>query len=243
MGRIAFVSGGSRGIGREIVLKLALKDDIDTIIINHQSGPTENDEEILHELAELGKKGFLAIADIADYDTVKAMVNNFKHEFQTIDILVNNAGIHNDIMLSKMTQNDWLRVINVNLNGVFNLTQNILPLMPDGARIINISSVAGILGNWGQCNYSASKAGLIGFTRSLAKELAKRKITVNCIAPGVIRTEMLSDVPEDIKNMLLQQIPLKEFGEPEDVAHVVAFIASKEAKYITGEVIRVDGGL
>ena len=171
------------------------------------------------------------------------MTEEIKAKFHKVDILVNNAGITKDRTLKKMTPEEWYPVINVNLNSLFNVTKNILEIMPEGSRIINISSVAGISGNFGQTNYASTKAGVIGFTKSLAKEVGKMKITVNAVAPGFIKSAMTDKIPVEMLANIMELIPLKEMGTPLDVANAVKFLASDDAKYINGTVIRVDGGI
>mgnify|MGYP001619612020 FL=1 len=182
-------------------------------------------------------------ADVSKFDECAAMIEAVKKKFGYLDILVNNAGTLSDRTLKNMTKEQWGVVIKTNLDGVFNVTKNALPLLRDGGRIINISSIAGIVGNHGQTNYAASKAGIIGFTKSLARELGKQKITVNAVAPGFIETQMTKDVPFIRKKIILAMIPMGRAGIPDDIANLVAFLASDKAGYITGEIIRIDGGL
>ena len=195
------------------------------------------------EIKRLGSDGFAVKADVSKFEECAAMVEAVKKKFGSIDILVNNAGAISDRSLKNMTKEQWDLVVKINLDGVFNVTKNALPIIKDNGRIINISSIVGISGNHGQTNYAASKAGIIGFTKSLAKELGKQGITVNAVAPGFVETLMTKDVPFIRKKIIMAMIPLGRAGKPEEVANLVAFLASEKAGYITGEVIRIDGGL
>lgn len=239
-GKIALVTGASRGIGNAIALALA-KEGAD-IIVNYASN-SRKAEELVEKVKGLGQEGITVKADVSNYEEVGKMMEETEKAFKKIDILVNNAGIVRDRTLKNMSQEEWNEVISTNLTSVFNVTKQALPLMGQGGRIINISSIIGQYGNFGQTNYAAAKAGIIGFTKSLAKELGKKKITVNAIAPGFIKTDITKDIPFFKKKVLNYLIPLKEEGSPEDIAEVVVFLASEKAKYITGSVINVDGGL
>lgn len=240
-GKTALVTGSARGIGKAIAERLA------------SLGAKVVISDVLADMAEstareLREKGFEAIAlrtDVTSAPDVERTVEEILVKFGTLDILVNNAGITKDALMVRMSEEDWDRVLNINLKGAFLVTQASAKIMMKqrSGRIINISSVVGRMGNAGQANYSASKAGLIGFTKSAAKELAGRGITVNAIAPGYIATEMTEKLPQAAKDAFLNNIPLKRAGTPEDIARVVAFLASDDASYITGQVIGVDGGL
>ncbi|OCL26054.1 3-oxoacyl-[acyl-carrier-protein] reductase [Orenia metallireducens] len=242
--KVAVVTGSSRGIGKAIALKLAKEGA--TIVINYPfAGEAENAQEAVGEIEALGGKAIAIEADVTDMDQVKDMVKATTKELGSLDILINNAGITRDTVLMRMKESDWDAVLTVNLKGAFNATKAVTRTMmkQKSGRIINMSSVIGLVGNTGQANYAASKAGLIGFTKSVAKELATRGITVNAIAPGFIKTAMTDELPENVVEEMIAAIPMKEFGEVEDIANLVAFLASDEARYITGEVIRVDGGM
>ena len=240
-GKICIVTGGSRGIGRGICLELAR--DGANIIVNYSSDEKAA-AQVVSEVESLGKKARMYKADVSSFEQVSKMVEYVYNEFKRIDILVNNAGIAKDMLLLRMTEEDWNRVININLKGIFNTSKACVKYMVKQreGKIINISSIIGIYGNAGQVNYAAAKAGIIGFTKSLAKEVGSRGITVNAVAPGFIKTDMtLSLLKKDAE--ISDKIPLKRVGTPEDVAYTVAFLASKKADYITGHVLAVDGGL
>jgi 3-oxoacyl-[acyl-carrier protein] reductase len=240
-GKICLVTGGSRGIGRGICLELAR--DGANIIVNYSSDEKAA-AQVVSEVESLGKKARMYKADVSSFEQVSKMVENVYNEFKRIDILVNNAGIAKDMLLLRMTEEDWNRVIDINLKGIFNTSKACVKYMVKQreGKIINISSIIGIYGNAGQVNYAAAKAGIIGFTKSLAKEVGSRGITVNAVAPGFIKTDMtLSLLKKDTE--ISDKIPLKRVGTPEDVAYTVAFLASKKADYITGHVLAVDGGL
>jgi 3-oxoacyl-[acyl-carrier protein] reductase len=241
-GKVALVTGGSRGIGREIVLALARAGA--AVVINFQKRE-DAAEAVLQEIRNLGAKGLLYQADVTQLQECEKMVKATLEHFGRIDILINNAGMRRDNILALMKAEDWEVVMDTNLKGVFNCCKAVLrPLLKqkNGGKIINIASIAGVVGNSGQANYAAAKAGVIAFTKSLAKELGKRGITVNSVAPGFIQTDMTESLPQQLKEMALPRIALERFGKPEEVAEAVLFLA-ESANYITGSVIMVDGGL
>ncbi|MBW3637510.1 MAG: 3-oxoacyl-[acyl-carrier-protein] reductase [Armatimonadetes bacterium] len=237
--KVALITGARRGIGRAIALKYA-QNGADCVLIA-RSAP----EELADEIRAFGRRALALAVDVADADAVETAVKNAVKEFGKIDILVNNAGINDDGLLIRMKLEQWQRVLNVNLSGAFYATKAVARpmLKAEGGRIINISSVIGQMGNAGQANYAASKAGLLGFTKSIAKELGSRGITVNAIAPGFISTDMTAELSDEAKTALLGQIPLGKLGEADDVAHLALFLASEGARYITGQTFNVDGGL
>lgn len=241
-GRCALVTGASRGIGRAIAVALA-KAGAD-VAINY-SGNEEAAKQTEDICAAYGVKTLVIKADVSDAESCKAMVDRVKESFGKIDILVNNAGITRDKLMIGMSEADFMDVINTNLKGSFLCMQLVSKLMIKQryGRIINLSSVVGLHGNAGQVNYAASKAGVIGMTKSAAKELASRNITVNAVAPGMIETDMTAVIPEKAKEAMMASIPAGRAGKPEDIANVVAFLASEEASYMTGQVVSVDGGM
>lgn len=241
-GKVALVTGASRGIGRAVALLLA-KEGAD-IAVNY-AGNQKAAEEVAAIIKDMGRKVLVVKADIADTQSVKDMFDQVLKEFSRIDILVNNAGITRDNLIMRMKDEEWAEVINTNLTGLYNCAKAaVKPMMKQRyGRIINMSSVVGVNGNAGQSNYAAAKAGAIGFTKALAKELASRNITVNAVAPGFIQTDMTADLPENLKEEMLKEIPLQTLGEPEDVAQAVLFLVSDGAKYITGQTLHVDGGM
>lgn len=241
-GKVALVTGGSRGIGKEVAKKLASFGA--NLIINYTSRE-EAALETKKEIEDFGVKCMVVKCDVSKSEEVNLMVDDVIKEFGQIDILVNNAGITRDRLLMRMKEEDFDKVIDINLKGVFNCTKAVSkPMMKKKfGKIINMSSVVGIVGNPGQANYCASKAGVIGFTKATAKELASRNININAIAPGFIDTDMTNVLSDDLKNTMLKSIPKNEFGKPEDVANVVAFLASSMSRYVTGQVINVDGGM
>ncbi|PMQ00902.1 MAG: beta-ketoacyl-ACP reductase [Dictyoglomus sp. NZ13-RE01] len=240
--KVALVTGGSRGIGRAIVIALAKEGA--KVVINYRSNE-ESARETLEEVEKLGAVGYLYKADVSNEEEVENMFKDILTKFGRLDILVNNAGITRDNLLLRMKLEDWEAVMATNLRSVFLCTRAAAKIMikQRSGRIINISSIVGEMGNIGQANYSASKAGIIGFTKTVARELASRGITVNAVAPGFIETEMTESIAPDLKDLYLKQIPLQRFGKPEEVANLVKFLASEEAGYITGAVINIDGGL
>lgn len=241
-GKTALVTGASRGIGRAVALALAAAGA--RVAINY-AGNVKAAEEVKAAVEAAGGTAILCQADVADSAAVEAMVAAVAKEFGTIDILVNNAGITRDTLLMRMKDEDFAKVLDTNLKGVFYCTKAVSKLMMKkrAGRIVNMASVVGLVGNAGQTNYAAAKAGVIGFSKSAAKELASRGITVNVVAPGFIGTDMTADLPETVKEKALADIPLGKMGEPEDVANAVLFLASDQASYITGQVVNVDGGM
>ena len=241
-GKTALVTGASRGIGRAIALCLAAEGA--RVAINY-AGNVKAAEEVKTSIEAAGGTAILCQADIADSAAVEAMIADVVKEFGAIDILVNNAGITRDTLLMRMKDEDFAKVLDTNLKGVFYCTKAVAKLMMKKrlGRIINMASVVGLVGNAGQTNYAAAKAGVIGFSKSAAKELASRGITVNVVAPGFIGTDMTAGLPESVKEKMLTDIPLGRMGEPEDVANAVLFLASDQASYITGQVVNVDGGM
>lgn len=241
-GKVALVTGASRGIGRAIALRLAGEGA--KVAINY-AGNTAKAEAVKAEIEQNGGEAILVQADVADSSAVEAMVAKVTEAFGQIDILVNNAGITRDGLLMRMREEDFDAVVNTNLKGVFHCTKTVSKLMMKkrSGRIINMASVVGIMGNAGQTNYAAAKAGVIGFSKSAAKELAARGITVNVVAPGFIDTDMTAAMTDKAKELTLTGIPMKKMGTPEDVANAVLFLASDCASYITGQTVNVDGGM
>ncbi len=242
MTKSALVTGASRGIGRSIAIQLA--EEGYNIAVNY-AGNKEKADAVVEEIKAKGVESFAIQANVANGDEVKAMIKEVVSQFGSVDVLVNNAGITRDNLLMRMKEQEWDDVIDTNLKGVFNCIQKVTPQMlrQKGGSIINLSSVVGAVGNPGQANYVATKAGVIGLTKSAAKELASRHITVNAVAPGFIVSDMTDALSDELKAQMLEQIPLAEFGEDSDIAHTVAFLASEKAKYITGQTIHVNGGM
>lgn len=240
--KVALITGAGRGIGAAIAKELASKGAY--VVINY-SGNDEAAKLTLKEVEELGGKGELYKCNVSDFAQVEDMIKSIISKHNRIDILVNNAGITKDDLVMKMTEEEFDKVIDVNLKGTFNTIRHVTKYMlkQRSGRIINMSSVVGILGNAGQVNYSASKAGVIGITKSTAKELASRNITVNAIAPGYIDTDMTRVLKDEVKSNIVNTIPLKRMGQVSDIAKTVAFLVSDYASYITGQVISVDGGM
>jgi len=241
-GRTALVTGGSRGIGRAIALALA-EEGADVAINYVSSEPAA--KEVAEHIRKIGRHSILAQADVGDYPDTFRMAQNVLKEFGHLDILVNNAGISSDKTFVKMDHASWRKVLAINLDGVFNCTKVFVDQMlrQNYGRVVNITSVIGQIGNFGQANYAASKAGVAAFTKSLAKELAGKGVTVNAVAPGFIETEMIEGIPDKVKNRLLDQIPLKRFGSAEEVARAVCYIVSSDGDYITGAELSINGGL
>lgn len=242
MSKVAFITGATRGIGRAIALELA--NEGYNIALNYR---TENEalETLKKEISELGVECYPVQGDVSKAEDSERMTKEIIEYFEQIDVLVNNAGITKDKLIQRMKEEEFTDVINVNLVGTFNITKNVIKYMTKKryGKIINISSVVGISGNAGQSNYAASKAGIIGFTKSIAKELASRNITANAVAPGFIQTDMTNVLKDEVKEAIEGTIPLKRLGTAEDVAKVVKFLASDDSNYITGQVINVDGGM
>jgi 3-oxoacyl-[acyl-carrier protein] reductase len=241
-GKTALVTGASRGIGRAIALRLAAEGA--NIIVNYRA-QAEAAEAVAAEVRASGARAQVVQADVAAAADVDRLVQSALEAFNRIDVLVNNAGITRDTLIMRMSEDDWDSVIDTNLKSAFFMTKAVLrPMLRQrGGRIVNITSISGVMGNPGQANYSASKAGLIGFTRTTAREVASRGITCNAIAAGVVETEIWQGVPESAIEAMVQMIPLGRKGTPEDIAEAVAFLASDAAAYITGQVLNVDGGL
>src|SRR5215469_6492225 len=239
--QIAVVTGAGRGIGRAIALKFA-QAGANVVCVSRTQ---ENSERVAGEITALGRKSWALAVDVANGEAVKAATEKIVADCSKIDILVNNAGVTRDGLLMRMSDEDWDAVLNTNLKGAFHFTREFFRVFAKqrAGRIINVSSVIGLIGNPGQCNYAASKAGLIGFTQSVAKELASRGVTVNAIAPGFIETDMTSDLNDELKANILKGIPMGKFGTADDIADAALFLASPAARYVTGQVLTVDGGM
>lgn len=240
--QVVFVTGGSRGIGKAIALKFA--ENGYNVAINYVSDKTDT-QALEKEFKNKGVECLIQKADVSKADEVETLTKAIIEKFGRIDVLVNNAGITRDMLLIRMKEEDFDKVIEINLKGTFITTKAVVPYMMKkrNGRIINISSVVGVAGNAGQCNYSASKAGIIGFTKSVAKELASRNIRANAVAPGFIKTDMTDVLNDEQKNQINSQIPMKRMGTPEDIANAVYFLGSEESSYITGQVLNIDGGM
>jgi len=240
--KTAIISGASRGIGKAIALELA--DQGYDIAINYRTA-NEELEKLKNEIETKGVQCVLVYGDVSKFEECENIVKNVTEKLEKIDVLVNNAGITKDGLILRMKKEEFQQVIDINLTGTFNMTRNVIPYMMKqrSGRIINMASVVGITGNAGQTNYAASKAGIIGFTKSLAKEVASRNILVNAIAPGFIETDMTNVLADQVKENILNQIPLKRMGTANEVAKLVKFLSSEDSKYITGQVINVDGGM
>ncbi len=241
-GKTAVVTGGSRGIGRAIALLLAEKGA--NVVVNYTSN-SEAALEVVKKIEEMGASAMAVKADVSKSDQVENLVNEVLNTFGSIDILINNAGITRDNLIIRMSEQEFDEVLTTNLKGAFICTKAVSKVMikQKSGKIINVSSVVGIIGNAGQSNYAAAKAGLIGFTKSMAKELAKRGINVNAVAPGFIETDMTSKLSDKVKEEFANNIPLMRIGKPEDIAKAVLFLASEYSDYITGQVINIDGGM
>lgn len=242
MDKCALITGATRGIGKQIAITLAKQGY--NIALNYRK-ENEELENTKKEIEKIGVQVLAVKGDVANFENCENFVKQVIERFGQIDVLVNNAGITKDMLLMRMKKEDFEQVIDTNLVGTFNVTKNVVPYMMKArsGRIINISSVVGISGNAGQTNYSASKAGIIGFTKSLAKEIASRNILVNAVTPGFIETNMTDVLKDDVKQEIAKNIPLKRMGTTQDVANVVKFLASDDSSYITGQVINVDGGM
>jgi 3-oxoacyl-[acyl-carrier protein] reductase len=240
-GKVAIVTGGTRGIGKAIVMDLATQGA--DIALNYRKSA-----DLAQELAEIirgmGRRALVVQADVSSYDDAQAMVQKVLDEFGQVDILVNNAGMNWDGVVWKMSEEQWDRVISVDLKGTFNYTRAVTPVFREqgSGKIVNITSINGLRGKFGQTNYSAAKAGVIGFTKACARELGRTNINVNAVAPGLIETEMVKEAPEKVREMALAEIVLGRLGLPEEVAYVVTFLCTEKARHITGQVIQVDGG-
>ena len=239
--QIAVVTGAGRGIGRAIALKFAAE-GADIVCVSRTK---DNSEKIAQEIRALGRKAWAHAVDVSDANAVATTAETILTEASRVDILVNNAGVTRDGLLMRMSDEDWDAVLNTNLKGAFSFTKAFARtfLKQRSGRIINVASVIGLIGNAGQCNYAASKAALIGFTKSLARELGSRGITINALAPGFIETDMTAALNAELRTELLKKIPLNRFGQPEDIADAALFLAGPSARYITGQVLVVDGGM
>ena len=241
--KVAIVTGSARGIGREIALKLA---EVGAdVVVNDIEAAAEALESVVQEIKALDRQGLAVTADVSSSEDVTRLIETAIKEFGKIDILVNNAGVTRDQLLMKMTDEEWDTVLNIDLKSAFLCTRGVIRhmLRQRSGRIVSIASVVGMVGNAGQANYASAKAGVIGFTKSIAKEVGSRGITVNAIAPGYIQTKMTEQLSDDQRREMLKHIPLASLGTPRDVAEAVAFLASEEARYITGHVLNVDGGM
>jgi 3-oxoacyl-[acyl-carrier protein] reductase len=240
-GKVAIVTGGTRGIGRAIVLDLAANGA--DIVLNYQKSD-DLAKELTKTIADMGRRTLVVQADVSSFDDAQAMIGKVLEEFKTVDILVNNAGVNWDGVVWKMDEEQWDRVIDVDLKGTFNYTRAVTPHFREqgSGKIINITSINGLRGKFGQTNYSAAKAGVIGFTKACARELGRSSVNVNAVAPGLIETEMVKEAPEKVREMALAEIVLGRLGLPEEVAYVVTFLCTEKARHITGQVIQVDGG-
>lgn len=240
-GKIALVTGGGQGLGR--ATSTLLHQAGASVVVNYFPDATGiNLARARETVNALGDRAIALAADVRQRDQVDAMLDDILRRWGALHIVVNNAGVIRDRSLAKMTQQDWQDVIDTNLTGVFQVCQAAATRIAEQGRIVNMASISGVLGIFGQCNYSAAKAGVIGFTKALSKELARKKITVNAVAPGVVLTEMGLSIPEDIRAGMLEQIPLRRFGQPEEIAQTILFLCSDMAAYITGQTLHVNGG-
>ncbi|OOO00239.1 MAG: 3-oxoacyl-[acyl-carrier-protein] reductase [Epulopiscium sp. Nele67-Bin004] len=242
-GKTAVITGSSRGIGKAIAIMYAQNGA--NVVINHSSeSGKDTAQAVADEIVAMGREAIVVQANVANFDEAKTLIDEAINHFGKIDILVNNAGITRDMLLLRMTEEEFDQVIDVNLKGVFNCIKHaVRPMMKSGGSIINLSSVVGLTGNAGQVNYAAAKAGIIGVTKSVAREFAKKNIRTNAIVPGYIETEMTDVLGDKVKEKVMQNIPMQKLGTVEDVAGAALFLASDLSKYITGETIRVDGGM
>lgn len=240
-GKVAIVTGGTRGIGRAIVLDLAAQGA--DIALNYRKS-ADLAQELAETIREMGRRALVIQADVSSFNDAQAMVQKVLDEFERVDILINNAGMNWDGVIWKMSEDQWDRVIDVDLKGTFNYTRAITPFFREqgSGKIVNITSINGLRGKFGQTNYSAAKAGVIGFTKACARDLGRYNINVNSVAPGLIETEMVKEAPEKVREMALAEIVLGRLGLPEEVAYVVTFLCTEKGRHITGQVIQVDGG-
>jgi 3-oxoacyl-[acyl-carrier protein] reductase len=240
-GKVAIVTGGTRGIGRAIVLDLAAQGA--DIALNYRKS-ADLAQELAETIREMGRRVLIIQADVSSFDDAQAMVEKVLDEFERVDILINNAGMNWDGVVWKMSEDQWDRVIEVDLKGTFNYTRAVTPIFREqsSGKIVNITSINGLRGKFGQTNYSAAKAGVIGFTKACARDLGRYNINVNSVAPGLIETEMVKEAPEKVREMALAEIVLGRLGLPEEVAYVVTFLCTEKGRHITGQVIQVDGG-